>query len=152
MRFPQFLRVAVPSIASGLHVNWVPACARTTAASGFCSAIAVNVASFRDFCRLSRILGASSHVDGEAGGEWVKFNHTNSLQPLERIMKTPKNFEALFLVAAVTVTFATFAMAAEPARYAAAPAVATAVIQTAPMQVVVIKGHRLTAAEKAKSI
>lgn len=67
-------------------------------------------------------------------------------------MKTPKNFEALFLVAAVTATFATFAMAAEPVRYTVAPAVATAVTQTAPMQVVVIKGHRLTAAEKAKSI
>jgi hypothetical protein len=67
-------------------------------------------------------------------------------------MKTPKNFEALFLVAAVTATFATFAMAAEPVRYVAAPVVAHAVANDAPMQVVVIKGHRLTAAEKAKSI
>ncbi|HEU4373608.1 MAG TPA: hypothetical protein VFS02_08965 [Telluria sp.] len=67
-------------------------------------------------------------------------------------MKTPKNFEALFLVAAVTATFATFAMAAEPVRYFAAPSVARAVTQAAPMQVVVIKGHRLTAAEKAQSI
>ena len=67
-------------------------------------------------------------------------------------MKTPKNFEALFLVAAVTATFATFAIAAEPVRYVAAPAVAAAVTHTAPMQVVVIKGHRMTAAEKAKSI
>ena len=66
-------------------------------------------------------------------------------------MKTPKNFEALFLVAAVTATFATFAMA-EPVHYAAAPVTATAVTQTASMQVVVIKGHRLSAAEKAKSI
>jgi hypothetical protein len=110
------------------------------------------VASFRDFCRLSRVFGASSQVDGDAGGEWVKFNHTNSLQPLERIMKTPKNFEALFLVAAVTATFATFAIAAEPVRYVAAPAVVTAVTQAAPMQVVVIKGHRMSAAEKAGSI
>jgi hypothetical protein len=124
-----------------------------SAFSGFCSAIAVNQHSFRVFCRLSRILGASSQVDGGAGGEWVKFNHTKPLHHLERIMKTPKNFEALFLVAAITATFATFAMAAEPARYVAAPAVvATAATQTAPMQVVVIKGHRLTAAEKAKSI
>lgn len=67
-------------------------------------------------------------------------------------MKTPKNFEALFLVAAVTATFATFAMAAEPVRYVAAPAVAQAAANDAPMQVVVIKGHRLTAAEKAKSV
>lgn len=67
-------------------------------------------------------------------------------------MKTPKNFEALFLVAAVTATFATFAMAAEPVRYVAAPVIAQAVASDAPMQVVVIKGHRLTAAEKAKSI
>jgi hypothetical protein len=70
---------------------------------------------------------------------------------LERIMKTPKNFEALFLVAAVTATFATFAMAAEPVRSVAAPVVAPATANGALMQVVVIKGHRLSAAEKAKS-
>jgi hypothetical protein len=67
-------------------------------------------------------------------------------------MKTIKNFEALFLVAAATATFATYASAAMPVR-AAAPAAAPAIVkavEVAPqMQVVVIKGHRLTAAEKA---
>ena len=61
-------------------------------------------------------------------------------------MKTIKNFEALFLVVAATATFATYATAAMPVRAAAAPAIVKAAPQ---MQVVVIKGHRLSAAEKA---
>lgn len=64
-------------------------------------------------------------------------------------MKTIKNFEALFLVAAATATFATYATAAMPVRAAAAPAIVKAVEVAPPMQVVVIKGHRLSAAEKA---
>ena len=68
-------------------------------------------------------------------------------------MKTIKNFEALFLVAAATATFATYATAAMPERAAtvsaAAPAIVKAVDVAPRMQVVVIKGHRLTAAEKA---
>ena len=61
-------------------------------------------------------------------------------------MKTPKNFEALFLAAALMATFASYATAEVPA-----PA-ATAIVQAASapqMQVVVIKGQRLSAAEKA---
>lgn len=66
-------------------------------------------------------------------------------------MKTVKNFEALFLVAAVTATFATYAAAALPTRAASVPvaAVVKQVQATPAMQVVVIKGHRLSAAEKA---
>ena len=64
-------------------------------------------------------------------------------------MKTPKNFEALFLVAAITATFATYAVADVPVRAASAPAIVKAVDVAAPMQVVVIKGQRLTAAQKA---
>jgi len=64
-------------------------------------------------------------------------------------MKTPKNFEALFLVAAATATFATYAVADVPVRTASAPAIVKAVEVAAPMQVVVIKGQRLTAAQKA---
>jgi hypothetical protein len=64
-------------------------------------------------------------------------------------MKTIKNFEALFLVAAATATFATYATAAMPVRAAAAPAIVKAVEVAPQMQVVVIKGHRLSAAEKA---
>jgi hypothetical protein len=97
-------------------------------------------------------LGASSQAGGEAGGEWVKYHHTNSLHHLERIMKVRKNLEAVFLVAAVVATFATYAMAAEPVRHAAAPMAANAVVSDAPMQVVVIKGHRLSAAEKAAAV
>ncbi len=64
-------------------------------------------------------------------------------------MKTIKNFEALFLVAAATATFATYATAAMPVRAVAAPAIVKAVEVAPQMQVVVIKGHRLSAAEKA---
>lgn len=67
-------------------------------------------------------------------------------------MKTIKNFEALFLVAAAAATFATYATAAVPSRAAvaaAAPAIIKTVEAAPQMQVVVIKGHRLTAAEKA---
>ena len=64
-------------------------------------------------------------------------------------MKTIKNFEALFLVAAATATFATYAAAAIPVRVAAAPAIIKTVDAAPQMQVVVIKGHRLSAAEKA---
>jgi hypothetical protein len=64
-------------------------------------------------------------------------------------MKTIKNFEALFLVAAACATFATYAVADVPLRAATVPAVVKSVTATPAMQVVVIKGHRLTAAEKA---
>lgn len=66
-------------------------------------------------------------------------------------MKTIKNFEALFLIAAATATFATYATAALPARSApvSAPAIVKSVEVAPQMQVVVIKGHRLSAAEKA---
>jgi hypothetical protein len=117
--------------------------------------------SFRHFGSLSRIFRASSQVDGGGGGESVKFNHTNSLHHLERIMKVRKNLEAVFLVAAVVATFATYASADAPVRRVVAPAAVKAVAVKAvavkavaaeqpAMQVVVIKGQRLTAAEKAR--
>ena len=62
-------------------------------------------------------------------------------------MKVRKNLEAVFLAAAVLATFATYATADESAIYTAAPIAAAT---TTNMQVVVIKGHRLTAAEKAR--
>jgi Spy/CpxP family protein refolding chaperone len=65
-------------------------------------------------------------------------------------MKTAKNFEAIFLAAAVLGTFATYATANDAVRYAPAPVVVTATTVQAPMQVVVIKGQRLTAAQKAQ--
>ncbi|WP_426111633.1 hypothetical protein [Massilia sp. PWRC2] len=64
-------------------------------------------------------------------------------------MKTIKNFEALFLVVAATATFATYATAALPTRVNQAAAITKAVPVAAQMQVVVIQGHRLSAAEKA---
>lgn len=69
-------------------------------------------------------------------------------------MKIMKNFEAAFVAAAIVATFASYATARESAHQsvqaAAAPAAAIAVAADAPMQVVVIKGHRLSAAEKAR--
>ena len=65
-------------------------------------------------------------------------------------MKTMKNFEAAFVAAAVLATFASYATANESARIATAPVAAYTVAADAPMQVVVIKGQRLSAAEKAK--
>ena len=44
-------------------------------------------------------------------------------------MKTIKNFEALFLVAAATATFATYATAAMPTRAIAAPSIVKHVVQ-----------------------
>jgi hypothetical protein len=63
-------------------------------------------------------------------------------------MKLRKNLEAVFLVAAVVTNFASYAVASAqaPDMVRAAPA-AAAVNQKVP--VVVVKAHRLTAAEKA---
>lgn len=65
-------------------------------------------------------------------------------------MKVMKNFEAAFVAAAVLATFASYATANESARIATAPVAAIAIAADAPMQVVVIKGQRLSAAEKSK--
>jgi chorismate synthase len=67
-------------------------------------------------------------------------------------MKVRKNIEAVFLVAAVLATFATYASAHVTTQRIAAPAVAKAVVAEPGMQVVVVKGHRLSAAEKAKQV
>jgi hypothetical protein len=64
----------------------------------------------------------------------------------EPIMKVRKNLEAVFLVAAIATNFASYAVAKVPA---AAPVQAGAVVADQHMQVVVIKGHRLTPSEKA---
>jgi hypothetical protein len=61
-------------------------------------------------------------------------------------MKAPKNFEALFLAAALMATVASYATAAVSTEV---PLHAAPAAKAAPMQVVVIKGHRLSAAEKA---
>ena len=63
-------------------------------------------------------------------------------------MKVRKNLEAVFLVAAVMATFASYATA-EPRVHATAPRAAVTAPADANMQVVVIKHHRLSAAEKA---
>lgn len=63
-------------------------------------------------------------------------------------MKLRKNLEAVFLVAAVVTNFASYAVASsqEPAMLRSTPAAAVAGPK---MQVVVVKAHRLSAAEKA---
>jgi hypothetical protein len=65
-------------------------------------------------------------------------------------MKLRKNLEAVFLVAAVMATFASYAVADVPSLRAAKPALVGAPVADGPMQVVVIKGHRLSTAEKAQ--
>jgi len=61
-----------------------------------------------------------------------------------------KDMEAIFAVAVVLLTAASYATAAVPS-YKAAPVVSSAK-NVAPMQVVTITGKRLTAAEKAALI
>ena len=60
-----------------------------------------------------------------------------------------KNFEAVFLAAAVMTTFAAFATAEEPVARSAKPAISVQAPAADNMQVVVIKAKRLTAEEKA---
>ena len=67
-------------------------------------------------------------------------------------MKLRKNLEAVFLVAAVVTNFASYAVASaqapEVVRAAPAAAVANQVVDQK-VPVVVVKAHRLSAAEKA---
>ena len=63
-------------------------------------------------------------------------------------MNIRKNAEAIFLAAAIIGTFASYATASEPVHFVAAPVAAKALASDSTMQVVVIKGHRLSAAEK----
>ena len=64
-------------------------------------------------------------------------------------MNIRKNAEVIFLAAAIVGTFVSYATAAEAVRFSAAPVAAKAVASDTAMQVVVIKGHRLSAFEKA---
>ena len=63
-------------------------------------------------------------------------------------MKLRKNLEAVFLVAAVVTNFASYAVASAQAPEAVRAAPAAAVIDQK-VPVVVVKAHRLSAAEKA---
>lgn len=71
-------------------------------------------------------------------------------------MKAPKNFEALFLVAAVLSNVAVYATASAPAAHVAhaAPVIAPTAkpVVAENVAVVVVKAKRLTAAEKAAMI
>jgi hypothetical protein len=64
-------------------------------------------------------------------------------------MKVRKNVEAVFLAAAVMCTFAAYATADVPAAPATGPAASAPFVADNYMQVVVVKGKRLSAAEKA---
>ena len=64
-------------------------------------------------------------------------------------MNIAKNMEAIFLTAAVLLGVSAYASAAAEASAALTPALQVAAVKT-PMHVVVIKGQRLSAAEKAK--
>lgn len=63
-------------------------------------------------------------------------------------MKVRKNLEAVFLAASVMATFAAYATAEVPV-VRAQSAVAVQAAADSKMQVVVIKGERMSAAEKA---
>ena len=70
-------------------------------------------------------------------------------------MKTPKNFEAIFLAAAILLNITAFATADETVTQPASRATATAQASVAvdsTTQVVVVKAKRLSAAEKAAMI
>lgn len=73
----------------------------------------------------------------------------NNFYRKERNMKIRKNLEAVFLVAAVIAVPASYAAEKVPAFGAAKAVAAAPVAAQAKMQVVVVKGHRLSAAEKA---
>jgi hypothetical protein len=62
-------------------------------------------------------------------------------------MKSPRNFEALFLVTTVLCT--SLAGAASVLQTRVAPVQESAVVSDAPVQVVVVKAKRLSAAQKA---
>ncbi len=64
-------------------------------------------------------------------------------------MKAPKNFEGIFVVAALFSTFAAYATAEVPVVEVAAPAAYVSVVHSANVQTVEVKAKRLTAAEKA---
>jgi hypothetical protein len=96
-------------------------------------------------------------LEGNGYSTTIPKRFSTEHKPKETIMKLRKNLEAAFLVAAVVANFASYAVASaqagEPVRSAAAahatpvtPA-AQAVDQNVPM--VVVKAHRLSAAEKA---
>jgi hypothetical protein len=63
-------------------------------------------------------------------------------------MKAPRNFEAIFLAAAVLLNISAFATADEPVT-AVAATVHTRVAADNAMPVVVVKAKRMSAAEKA---
>ena len=63
-------------------------------------------------------------------------------------MKIRKNLEAVFIAASIMATFAAYATADVPVAAQARPAV-VAQAATDSMQVVVIKGERMSEAEKA---
>jgi membrane-bound lytic murein transglycosylase MltF len=64
-------------------------------------------------------------------------------------MKVRKNLEAVFLIAAIIAVPASFAAEKVQNLHAAKTVQLAPVASDASMQVVVVKGHRLSAAEKA---
>jgi hypothetical protein len=81
----------------------------------------------------------------------VRYSPTipNHFYRKERIMKIRKNLEAVFLVAAMITVPASYAAEKVQVLHAAKAAHVAAVTLDPNMQVVVVTGHRLTAAEKA---
>jgi hypothetical protein len=73
----------------------------------------------------------------------------NNFYRKERIMKIRKNLEAVFLVAAIVAVPASYAAEKVQVLHAAKTAHVAPVALDAKMQVVVVTGHRLSAAEKA---
>ena len=81
-------------------------------------------------------------VEGNGYSTTIPKRFSTEHKPKDIIMKLRQNLEAAFLVAAVAANFASYAVASVHATPAA-----QAVDQKVP--VVVVTGHRLSAAEKA---
>jgi nucleoside-diphosphate-sugar epimerase len=86
-----------------------------------------------------------------AAGGAVRYSSTipNHFYRKERIMKIRKNLEAVFLVAAIVAVPASYAAEKVQVLHAAKTAHVAPAALEANMQVVVVTGHRLSAAEKA---
>jgi hypothetical protein len=87
-------------------------------------------------------------VEGNGYSTTIPKRFSTEPNTKDTIMKLRKNLEAVFLVTAVVTNFASYAVASAQAGAAVAAAPAAASVNQK-MPVVVVKAHRLTAAEKA---
>jgi hypothetical protein len=87
-------------------------------------------------------------VEGNGYSTTIPKRFSTGHKPKDTIMKLRKNLEAVFLVAAVVTNFASYAVASAQAGERAGAAHAVQAVDRK-IPVVVVKAHRLSAAEKA---